>query len=59
MASPQSRWAAKQVRMGRCRVCGAERNKHRFLCDAHGKEFAAYMREWRKRKRTEAKDAAK
>jgi len=49
--SPQARWARKQVKAGKCRICGEPRNKYKSLCDMHQALFTRYMRNWRKAKK--------
>lgn len=45
--SPQSKWARKMQRLGRCRICGKKRDKFKWLCDEHGGKFTQYMKQYR------------
>lgn len=45
--SPQARWARKQIKAGKCRICGEARNKYKTLCDFHQARFSKYMKKWR------------
>lgn len=53
--TPQSRWARKQQRAGKCRICARERNRYKWLCDEHGQMFNEYMKRYRKGRKLNAK----
>lgn len=48
---PQAKWARRQVKLGRCRICGQKRTKYAQLCDFHQGQFNLYMKGWRKHRK--------
>jgi len=43
--------------MGKCRICGQPRGKHKWLCDEHGEKFRQYMQKWRAKRKAEKEQA--
>lgn len=55
-SSPQARWARKQQRLGKCRICGKPRTaRSKWLCDEHTDKFKVYMKQWRDRRKAQLK----
>lgn len=46
----QRKWQLNQKEKGCCQKCGKDSGGH-IHCPKHAGEFAAYLREWRKRKK--------